>query len=96
MATTGQMVMELGIDDICCRSAFKHGVLWYNTGPATPLFATWRVDMIVVAYNQFCCAERLSRQRLASEPGAESGRAHLTLNEAVGSAQHVDDGSTRT
>ena len=90
------VVVELGINDIFCRSAFKDAMLWYNSSPVTPQFATWRVDMVVVAHNHFCCAECLSRQRLASEPRAESGRAHRTSNGRADSAQLTNDGSTRT
>ena len=52
------VVVELGINDIFCRSAFKDAVLWYNSSPVTPQFATWRFDMVIVAHNHFCCAER--------------------------------------
>ena len=84
LATTCQMAVELGINDICCRLAFKYAVRWYNINPDPLQSATWRVDMVVVAYNQICCTERLSRQSLASFTLNDFGRAHWILHEDCG------------
>ena len=95
------VVVELGINDIFCRSAFKDAVLWYNSSPVTPQFAStwslWRASTWSLWHtNHFCCAECISRQRLASKPRAESGRAHRTSNGRADSAQLTNDGSTCT
>ena len=44
------------IADYGCRFAFKDGVLWCNAIPDLPQLATCCVDMVLLAYNQFCSA----------------------------------------
>ena len=78
------------------RSAFKDAVLWYYISPVTPQFATWSVDMVVVAHNHFCCAERLSRQSLASFTCNDSGLAQWFPNEGCGCAHRADAGNQRS
>ena len=90
------MAVELGINDICCRLAFKYAVRWYNINPDPLQSATWRVDMVVVAYNQICCTERLSRQSLASFTLNNFGRAHWILHEDCGCAHRADAGNPRS
>ena len=84
------------INDIVCRSAFKDAVLRYNTRPVTPHFAAWRVDIILVAYDQFCCAGSLSRQRLPSFTRNDFGRAHWIPHEDCGCAHRADAGNARS
>ena len=81
------------IADYGCRFAFKDGVLWCNAIPDLPQLATCCVDMVLLAYNQFCSAERLSRQSLASFACNDSGRAHWIPNEGRGCAHCADAGT---
>ena len=50
----------------------------------------------IVARHQFCCAGRLSRQRLPSFTRNDFGRAHWIPHEDCGGAHRADAGSARS
>ena len=52
--------------------------------------------MVLLAYNQFCSAERLSRQSLASFTRNDSGHAHWIPNEGRGYAHRADADNPRS
>ena len=85
------------VDDTDCRFAFKDGVFGAMLSPIRlGWLATCLVDMVLLAYNQFCSAERLSRQSLASFTRNDSGHAHWIPNEGCGYAHRADADNPRS